>query len=246
MAENPVDEAHQGFREVVRNLFTIEVSTIVSDGMTARKMPPVPIALLDIVGKYYWFLKTLEHTPAGRSTAEVLAGLDMGQRTNAAASFGLLREIAGQYLSAYHGPDSGFTSQQHGILQRIYRQSMVLENTVERLAADNPERDVFGKGRAELMGMYSACTAVTVRPEDLAYVRKAWETGTDEVVMQSTMQLDGDVITRLHRDYMSGDAEFLQQTHMRATRLAVETWSTTARFVADLVKGAFSALLKFF
>lgn len=246
MAENRVEESQEGFREVVRNLFTIEVSTIVSEGMTARKMPPVPIALLDIVGKYYWFLKKLEHTSAGRAAAEALAGLDMERRTNASASFTALRQIAGAYLSAYHGPDSGLTSQQHGILQRIYRQSMVLEKAVERMAAANPKRDVFGKGRAELMGLYSTCTAVTVPPEDLAYVRKAWETGTDEVVMQSTMQVDGDVITRLHQDYLSRDAEFLQQTHMRATQLAVETWSTTARFVSDLVRGAFSALLKFF
>ena len=170
----------------------------------------------------------------------------MERRTNAGASFTALREIAGEYLAAYHGPDSGLTGQQHGILQRIYRQSMVLEKAVERMAAANPRRDVFGKGRAELMALYSTCTAVTVPPEDLAYVRKAWETGTDEVVMQSTMQLDGDVITRLHEEYLSKDAEFLQQTHMHATRMAVETWSTTARFVADLVKGAFSALLKFF
>lgn len=245
MTENQVQESQEGFREVVRNLFTIEVSTIVAEGMTARKMPPVPMALLDIVGKYYWFLKKLEHTPAGAATAEALARLDMGHRTNASGSFTALRQIAGEFLSAHHGPDGGFTSQQHGILQRIYRQSMVLEHTIERTAAANSKLDVFGKGRAELMGLYSACTAVTVRPEDLAYVRKAWETGTDEVVMQSTMQLDGDVITRLHQDYLSSDAEFLQQTHVRATQLAVETWSTTARFVSDLVKGAFSALLKF-
>jgi hypothetical protein len=50
----------EALRELALNLFTIEVSTIVSEGMTARKMPPAPIALIDITGKYYRYLSELE------------------------------------------------------------------------------------------------------------------------------------------------------------------------------------------
>lgn len=46
---------------LVNDLLSVQIDTIIKDGMTARRMPPVPMALLDIIGKYYRFLFDLAH-----------------------------------------------------------------------------------------------------------------------------------------------------------------------------------------
>ena len=50
-------------RRVASDLLTIEVNTIIKPCMTARKMPPPPIALSDVAGTYANYLEQVASSP---------------------------------------------------------------------------------------------------------------------------------------------------------------------------------------
>lgn len=244
----------QQLRDIARDIFTIEVSTIVKDGMTARKMPPVPIAVLEIVGKYYWYLVELGAACHLPEVEETLKTLSPAKRTNGPASFTSLAEITGRYLTYFqdHPPsrekaEADPASHPHPrdavMVERIYRTSSVLEIMVGELARSNGA--LWGKRRAELMQaeLFRAALEQQVDLHHLGYIRKVWEVGTETVALQSTLQLDGDVITRINAEFCEGKGELLQQMHIRATRAAVENWISVAEFLQRLISGVFNALL---
>jgi len=53
---SPTKDLRHRFLEVAQHLLTLEINTIVKDNMTARKMPPIPITLLEIAANDYWFI----------------------------------------------------------------------------------------------------------------------------------------------------------------------------------------------
>ncbi|MFV8751596.1 hypothetical protein ACNOYE_13715 [Nannocystaceae bacterium ST9] len=82
--------------------------------------------------------------------------------------------------------------------------------------------------------------------DERSTIRKIWEMGTELIVAQTCIQLDGDVITRLSTDLVHGhDPEvraMLLTVHRESTSLGVQHWKfliDTATKVVDSAKGTF-------
>jgi hypothetical protein len=74
---------------------------------------------------------------------------------------------------------------------------------------------------------------------DLARIgRKAWELGTSEIVAQSVVQLDGDVVVRVDESLLTDDAASLHELHRRALGAALTHWRTLFEFVVQMAVGA--------
>jgi hypothetical protein len=70
-------------------------------------------------------------------------------------------------------------------------------------------------------------------------VRKAWEVGTDTIVAQTVVQLDGDVVERVDEESFLGPRrERLRSMHATATRGALENWRVLFDLVLQLVMSA--------
>ncbi len=64
----------------------------------------------------------------------------------------------------------------------------------------------------------------------IVMIRKAWEIGTEQIVLQTVIQLDGDVTTRISKDLITRpNNEIIFQIHNKSI-------STSTAFWANLVK----------
>lgn len=69
--------------------------------------------------------------------------------------------------------------------------------------------------------------------DELALLRKIWEIGTSEIAMQTVVQLDGDVVTRIQSKYASPDFTTLHQLHHKGVNTALEFWKDLIALVKD-------------
>src|SRR5262245_58175783 len=77
---------------------------------------------------------------------------------------------------------------------------------------------------------------------DLAVLRKAWEIGVDEVIMQTTIALDGDVVTRVDSRFCDDASKPLYGLHDEGVSAAMRTWKDVVGAAIDLMRKLFGSL----
>lgn len=77
----------------------------------------------------------------------------------------------------------------------------------------------------------------------LVTIRKIWELGTEVIAMQTIVQVDGDVITRLNPYYMD-ETRYpkLQEYHNRGVSIALEHWSNLVNVAKELIVATTKAI----
>ena len=61
---------------------------------------------------------------------------------------------------------------------------------------------------------------------DILTIRKAWELGTEIIVMQTVVQLDGDAVTRLNDASASAEQLMLRAIHQQGVETALGQWNS--------------------
>lgn len=103
-------------------------------------------------------------------------------------------------------------------LQRIASQSESVREALERargrLVSDGgmEEKPHFNLG--------------SLNAGEITPIRKAWELGLEQVVVQSVIHLDGDVITRISETAIARDPTPLLQVHNNSVSQALNYWGT--------------------
>ena len=265
--------------DLAHDLLHLETNTIVADGITGRKMPSYPHALLDVAHRYlnflerefklelkkYWYVardgqdeeqkrKKLKHpdpevAPAFKKDAEALWTKEV---KNDVDTFMRLHFAAAYVLNhPKEAKDAGFpvTERTRPIVVRIKRNCDALIAIVEELmllkreepGGDGSRKPFLGKSRRELASVRGfpprPPTELTIR------LRKIWDIGTDEIIMQTVLQLDGDVVNRIKRDFDLEKNAPLWNTHQRIVVLGIENWQKMFELLLGLIGSAFKALL---
>jgi hypothetical protein len=81
--------------------------------------------------------------------------------------------------------------------------------------------------------------AFDIDPDITLMIRKAWDIGTRSVVMQTTLQIDGDVTQAMARSLLDRPAEqrdFLLQLHAAATRDGIDQWKRFYELLGEIVQ----------
>lgn len=81
--------------------------------------------------------------------------------------------------------------------------------------------------------------------DDMTLVRKAWEVGVECVLMQTVVQIDGDVLTRISEELLEEEVEkrdLIIATHKRSVDIGLSHWQSLVRVAADLVGDTFRKL----
>lgn len=247
-----MDDFQESLRTVARDLFNLEINTVIKDNMTARKMPDPANALLDIAQTYATKMLDLD-IPLGCAFAEgdpdfhkpleawPKQAFDYDRLTLSADTFGRLRwaSIAGQRgLKA-------LDADERVIIVRIARNCDQLKNLLLRLDDALKAAGVLGENRRALNEKLSAAKSrslLRLEPDDLTLVRKIWEVGVEKVVMQTVIQLDGDVITYIARRYAEPDKRHVFEFHEKSVDMSVRFWGVIANTVAVFL-GSFAGLL---
>ena len=68
-------------------------------------------------------------------------------------------------------------------------------------------------------------------------LRKMWELGTDRIIAQTTVHVDGDTVTRFQRDVEESKRLYYLEIHDRSVQTAVSQWKTLFDAFADLAGG---------
>ena len=242
----------ESLRTVARDLFSLEINTVIKDTMTARKMPDAANALLDIAQTYATKLLELR-IPLGDAFAEGNADLrkplaaeskqefDYDRLALSADTFGRLRwaSVTGQQVLEKLEADDRI------VLVRIARNCDQLVSLFLRVEDTLKLEGILGenwRGLNEKLVSTKSRSPLRLGPDDLTLVRKIWEVGVEKVVMQSVIQLDGDVITRISRRYAAPDLRHVFEIHQKSVEMSVRFWGVIANTVAVFL-GSFAGLL---
>jgi hypothetical protein len=230
--------------KIAENLLCIEVNTILKCSMTGRKMPEPPHALIDIAECYEGKLIELR-----LDVSEVSDGLPYYER------FDKIRKTAGEAIRKDKS-DKVLAQEDVIILLRIKRNSDQIKGVFEALAQREREKDFkkyqFSRANDEESQATSATLLPTERAptlnfasDELVVIRKVWELGVEEIVMQTVIQLDGDVVTRIQPQRGDEKHKILHAIHNQSVTTAIQFWNQLIGIVVGslkgLIKGAFGA-----
>lgn len=82
-------------------------------------------------------------------------------------------------------------------------------------------------------------------PEEITQIRKAWELGTEQVLLQTIIQIDGDVTCYLSTSFIELPAELRSLTlelHNDSIRTSTQFWSNLVQTVSSLAGKAFTKI----
>lgn len=247
------------FLEIGRDLLSIEINTIEKPNLTARKMPNLPHALLDIASLYRdklsqkLDLTTMwEIDQEDRSawqprfiTPQTAAPAETPQVTTGPQTFDRLRWAAEKALATQEAR-AHFEDSDRVILYRIRRNCDQLKGIICELIASDPlwrswlnnendrHRLLKDEIRNQPLGRMTVNHAVTVR--------KIWDMGVENVYMQTVVQLDGDVITRIQSDLPPESRNWILKVHEKGVDVSLRHWQT----IFDIVKQVAGSLANLF
>ncbi len=237
------------FYDIGRDLLSLEINTIEKPNLTARKMPVLPHALLDIAEQYrdfltkrldldsYWRLsgsQREEWRPSWRMRPEPLDRIGL-QLTTGTETFDKLRWAAARAL-ACDPAEERIKGPQRVILMRIRRNCDQLKKMIQDLREDAAWSDLLDeRTRRDLLEVSLRRKLRGRLPVDYAIMlRKIWDIGVESVYLQTVVQLDGDVLTRIQEDIAENKRAFLLQAHEQSMQVSLKYWETLFNIVKDI------------
>ncbi|SCX87695.1 hypothetical protein [Nitrosospira sp. Nsp13] len=301
MADNDSFDTER-FKDIVYDLFNIEVNTILKKSISGEKMPSPRHALIDIGQDYYEILRetqslidvqgvpAIEFTDMRRqfglyTDQEIIDGisdkkevrltveLEVEDQLGGYAAFDLMRMWADDFLKSpekLRRLKDLESTRNLSVLPRIKNNSDMLKGMfsamclrddilsselTERLKATSPgrltpntvvelSRTIDPKRTSVLTNQFSRADIITnekidplvLKDSEVLLVRKIWEIGTEVVAVQTTIQLDGDVIVRLNPDCMDEHPKLIF-FHNEGVAVALNYWKNLITIAKEFVAG---------
>jgi hypothetical protein len=247
------------FKTLAEDLLKLEINTILKEDMSGAKMPSSRRqALYEIATDYHRKLADLKI----REPVEwEYAGI---------RSFGELRDRAKTGIINLRKTLEGVPEDKREelekeikLVERIHAQSSNMVGLFYRLRAETENRknldgyfdapeptepaeshkasekwnnDITRQRMNEIDDLYLA-------PEQITQIRKAWEIGTERIVMQTVIQIDGDVTTRLWQSFARNPNKTIMEIHNQSISISTEFWSNLVRTLADIAGEALNLIL---
>lgn len=82
---------------------------------------------------------------------------------------------------------------------------------------------------------------VPLKAYEITRLRKAWDLGTEQIVMQTTLTLDGDVTTRMQKQFADAPNQFVMDMHSTGINTSLNYWGDLMKILGS----AFDHLGKF-
>jgi hypothetical protein len=214
---------------VAHDLINLEVNTIIKPNITGRKMPNPRHALIDIAKMY-----------------NIKLGLplqDADLKGNFESFHTLREEAKKKKIDSYKERAAELTDEEQAdllILYRIKGMSDQIKGIFNALKYRRKEKAWDNDyTRAEIEEKSSL---FQLTPDELVLIRKVWEIGVEEIAMQTVIQLDGDVVTRVLPKYAAEKHEALHMLHNQGVSTSLNFWGE----LVGLVKDFFEKIVKMF
>lgn len=76
-----------------------------------------------------------------------------------------------------------------------------------------------------------------LNPSFITLIRKAWEIGTEKIVLQTVIQLDGDITTRISESLANTPNEIIFQIHNESIETSTKFWSNLVKTLGEIAGG---------
>jgi len=264
--------AESRVKGIFEDLLNLEINVIITPGMTARKMPSPSDALSNIAGAYDDLLREftvevqrkwkerrsprttvfggavksrIERPPShsmvdagGKlisiSTADLVTG--PSDRSGFAA-FDDLRvwsveatAVACALIATPGWPDAAWLNEKVVLFKRVQRNCEQLQDILKDLPHVDPQRQKVQDD-------------IKLTPEQLLTVRKVWDVGIATVVMQTVVQLDGDIVTRIQEGHDAASSQAIHALHRETVESAIKNWQFLGQTLAQFLTSALQRLL---
>lgn len=236
-----------------RSLLNIEVNTILRDNMTAEPMPPLPHAILDIAEDYARRLVSfgVDLAPYFAAPADALGKVEptwtaapapvSGYLTVSGETFERIRLAARNAAGSAAAAPRRLDSSERVLLDRIINNCDEVKEILKRLGADfEPFRN---KTRAELASETIRRGAYAVQVDDMVSLQKIWDIGTEEIMAQTVVFVNGNVTTRVQQSLLRPELQQLFGIHRQAVDVSVSCWHYLLDAVRELAGTTVRALL---
>ncbi len=234
---------------VAKSLFTLEVNTIIKANILGTKMPPPVHALLDVASEYDARLSAYEDeltiVPPVLS-AQARGGAEEGALVANEEQFKSLRERAAACITRLKHPSTVMHVKELELrlllLQRIQDNSDQIRSIfqgLEHRKADMPP--VKGLTRAASI---HGTGDLPMLPDELLVLRKIWEIGLEQILVQTVIQVDGNVTTRVHPDTLKSEMAQLLGIHQQAVTNSVGIWKGLAGMLGSFMESVGKLILR--
>lgn len=221
---SPQHAAREHLRKLTADLLHLEITTIVQPKIVSTKMANARCALLDLATTYRQELAR-QQIPAP-SDLDLLGGYDAFQRIQQWARHGIdLRTSSPLELTAVAPAD----------LVRLYEIQDKALHIVGLFRALQQRQAEFWDNAYSRAEIENTPRPFPLTPDEMMLIRKFWELGLEEIAMQTVIQVDGDVITRIQPAALVASAQPLRDLHKEGLQISVAFWHELVGTVEVLV-----------
>lgn len=127
--------------------------------------------------------------------------------------------------------------------EAIGRSIAAIADAAERAGEARPaDKAIFDRMRTNLalLTSFRAQAGRELSLKQRMAIRKMWEIGTEHVVIQTCISLDGDVVTRIAPELIAHEAEvreLLLSVHRESTSVSVRFWTGLVDAATNLIGG---------
>jgi len=233
----------ESVKGIASDLLNIEVNTIVTSGLTARKMPEPPDAMLDIAEEYQRFLREAAEE-AGAHLGEGDEFLDPEERSillsAEESTFFKLRKWGSKILRTDPGV---LSSETKVVIDRIRRNCGRIERVFASLKQRGYQAEEWkGKMTRDDLKDSVKLASMKLLPNEITIVRKIWEVGVERVLMQSVIQIDGDVFTRIRQGRETSEDRVLHELHGAAVNTSLAHWQFLVKALTNFLYSTIASL----
>ena len=239
------------------DLTHLEINTIIKDEMSATKAPASPRLILhDLSKKYHLKLISLGEKyidymgKAGESAEHLFRGetefcgsayhsfRELGERAKAA---GLLLK-SNKYGVPFPGDDVDADIMMLMRIETISDDIMRILKKVDTMKGEPVNgNDTYTFDEEKTNWDFRVMTTSEAEKYELSLdlrqlmvFKKANDIGTEKVVLQTIIGMDGDVTTRISTSFADHPVPFINQMHNDAIRISVDLWKTFISIVVEL------------
>lgn len=249
------------------DLTHLEINTIIKDEMSASKAPSSPRLLLhNLSVKYDLKLKSLGDIYSELDTFEgngkLLFQGKAKMEGSGIKSFLELRDRARLFheniranevkLTFLKKPDgTQFTKEEIDADIKMIQRIEAISNDVRNILSikgvqpnnilDFDEKETIHKFRV-MPENEAEKQDLNLDLRQLMVIKKAHDIGTEKVVLQTIIGIDGDVTTRISQSFAKQPVSFINEMHHDATVISVKFWENLVNVVVKLGESIFSRL----
>lgn len=214
--------------KLLDDLTHLEINTIIKKGMTSAPQPEEIEEVLKVLLEDY---KDKLGTIHNRNKIDEVITLE------AVMSYKDFYTVLHKLSKFMKANDIWLDDGDYVIFMRMKSFCKYLESRKEDIVL-TPRNGISDTDTIYTVNMYDfANFTLKMNSRDRVMIKRIYDLGTERIVMQTRIGIDGDVTTRIEESFANRPKQIVLDLHDKQTNLSVKYWQSLVNVVKDLVSG---------